>query len=82
MGNGDSNNAAIVKDGFWIISGNGAATSLWSDVWLGESTLMEAFPGLYMISNQKSVQPYLDKHKPSYSGDFRVASHAGTNPYC
>ncbi|KAG5539271.1 hypothetical protein RHGRI_019734 [Rhododendron griersonianum] len=73
LGNEDSNTAAIVKDGLLIRLGNGAVGSFWSDVWLAESTLTEAFPRLYMILNQKTVRfgMLFDDYTQSQNLSFR-----------
>ncbi|KAI8546022.1 hypothetical protein RHMOL_Rhmol07G0083400 [Rhododendron molle] len=58
--------------------GNGAASSFWSDAWLAESTLTEAFPRLYMISNQKTVRfgMLFDDYTQSQNLSFRRNLHA------
>ncbi|KAI8548067.1 hypothetical protein RHMOL_Rhmol07G0243600 [Rhododendron molle] len=52
---GDSSSVigSILQEGFRVVVHSGQDISFWNQVWLGNTTLKEEFPRLYLISTQK-----------------------------
>ena len=45
---------SIVKNGLWVMVGNGRKTFFWEDKWIGDKCLMNRFPRLYSISSLRN----------------------------
>lgn len=46
---------SILQEGFRLVVQSGQGISFWNQVWLGDTTLKEEFPRLYLISTQKEM---------------------------
>ncbi|KAI8556028.1 hypothetical protein RHMOL_Rhmol05G0221100 [Rhododendron molle] len=58
---------SILSEGFRIQVHSGTETSFWGHVWLGDRSLKEEFPRLFLISNQRESSVSLVKQE---SGDM------------
>ena len=45
----------VVKNGLWIMVGDGKNTLFWEDLWVGDSCLKDRFPRLYSLSSQRET---------------------------
>ncbi|KAI8543503.1 hypothetical protein RHMOL_Rhmol08G0223300 [Rhododendron molle] len=53
LGDPHSSFGSILIEGLRIQVNYGKDTSFWNDIWLGDRTLKEAFPRLFLVSSQK-----------------------------
>lgn len=55
LGEVSSGIGTILQEGFRLEVQSGHEISFWNQVWLGDTTLKEEFPRLFLISSQKEM---------------------------